>query len=125
MSKDNISCITCDLLHSDNKCWKDAPFEYTHIDNPSGHVCGSHQEFIKDNSHNNGGDTDYYDLPDDVRCCQDIIEWRDFNFSQGNLFKAAFCMNTGRHSATNYERELNKIIWYANRELKRIRRTND
>lgn len=72
-------------------------------------------------SHNNGGKTDYYDLPKDVKCCQDIIEWRKMNFQQGNIFKVAFTFNQGRHDATTYERELNKIIYFAQRELERIK----
>jgi hypothetical protein len=42
------------------------------------------------------------------------------NFSQGNIFKVAFCFNTGRHPNASYERELNKIIWFVERELQRI-----
>ena len=49
-----------------------------------------------DSSHNNGGKTDYYDLPSDAKCCQDIIEWREMNFQQGNIFKVAFTFNCGR-----------------------------
>lgn len=74
-----------------------------------------------DSSLNNGGKTDYYDLPKDAKCCQDIIEWRNMNFQQGNIFKVAFTFNQGRHDATTYERELNKIIYFAQRELERIK----
>ena len=71
--------------------------------------------------HNNGGSTDYYKFQPHWEDCQDIIEDRHMNFSQGNIFKTAFCFNQGRHEATTYERELNKIIWFANRELERIK----
>jgi len=74
----------------------------------------------QDLSKNNGGRTDYYSLPTQARECQDIIEWRDMNFSQGNIMKIAFTFNTSRHSGTDYERDLNKIIYFAQRELKRI-----
>lgn len=77
---------------------------------------------IQDNSINNGGSTDYYKFKENWKECQDIIEDRKLNFSQGNIFKSAFCFNIGRHSATDYERELNKIIYFANRELERIKR---
>ena len=77
-----------------------------------------------DNSLNNGGKTDYYDLPKDAKCCQDIIEWRNMNFQQGNIFKVAFTFNQGRHDATTYERELNKIIYFAQRELERLTNEN-
>ena len=73
---------------------------------------------------NNGGDTDYYAIAPDWQTAQDIIEARQMNFAQGNIFKAAFTFNSGRHEATTYERELNKIAWFVNRELKRLHSTN-
>ena len=75
-------------------------------------------------AHNNGGKTDYYDLPKDAKCCQDIIEWREMNFQQGNIFKVAFTFNCGRHNGTDYRRDLNKIIYFAQRELERLTNEN-
>ena len=72
-------------------------------------------------AHNNGGSTDYYKFKPYWKECQDIIEDRELNFAQGNIFKSAFCFNVGRHDATNYVRELNKIIYFANRELERVK----
>ena len=66
---------------------------------------------------NNGGTTDYYQLDPQWKQAQDIIEARNMNFAQGNILKAAFCFNTPRHRGTDYERELRKIIWFAEREL--------
>lgn len=66
---------------------------------------------------NNGGTTDYYQLDPQWKQAQDIIEARNMNFSQGNILKAAFCFNVARHNGTDYERELRKIIWFAEREL--------
>lgn len=74
-------------------------------------------------SKNNGGTTDYYQIQPNWKQAQDIIEARNMNFSQGNILKAAFCFNTERHSGTNYERDLNKIIWFAQRELQRIKKS--
>ena len=71
---------------------------------------------------NNGGSTDYYKLNPAWKECGDIIEARTMNYSQGNIFKAAFCFNLGRHEATTYERELNKIIYFAKRELDAIQK---
>ena len=73
-----------------------------------------------DSSVNNGGSTDYYKILN-YKDLQDIIEDRNMNFAQGNILKAAFCFNVGRHEGTSYERELNKIIYFAERELKRIK----
>lgn len=74
-----------------------------------------------DTSKNNGGSTDYYKFDANWKECQDIIEARNMNFSQGNIFKASFCFNQGRHNATTYERELNKIKYFCDRELERIK----
>jgi len=74
---------------------------------------------IIDESLNNGGSTDYYKFKEGWAECADIIEDRGMTYNQGNIFKSAFCFNIGRHNATDYTRELNKIIYFANRELKR------
>ena len=71
---------------------------------------------------NKGGDTDYYKIKTEWKMAQDIIEDRGMNFSQGNILKVAFTFNTGRHEGTDYERELNKLIWFAQRELERIKK---
>ena len=70
--------------------------------------------------HNNGGPTDYYDFQEGWDGCGSIIEGRKMNFNQGTILKAAFCFNVGRHAATDEVRELNKIVYYAKRELQRI-----
>lgn len=70
---------------------------------------------------NNGGSTFYYKLDPGWSECADIIEARKMNYNQGNIFKSAFCFNIGRHEATDYERELHKIIYFAHRELDRIK----
>lgn len=72
-------------------------------------------------SENNGGSTDYYRIDKSWEMLQDVIEERELNYSQGNILKVAFTLNTGRHSGTTYERELNKIVYFANRELERIK----
>ena len=77
------------------------------------------------NSINNGGKTDYYQLenaPFPINDFDDFAEWRGLNGSQFNMGKVMWTFNTGRHSGTDYERDLNKIIHYANRELLRLKR---
>lgn len=82
-------------------------------------------EIVNDfQSLNNGGSTDYYKFKENWKECADIIEDREMNYNQGNIFKSAFCFNIGRHNATDYTRELNKIIYFANRELERIKNAN-
>jgi hypothetical protein len=68
---------------------------------------------------NNGGSTDYYKIPEGVKDLQDLIELKSMNFAQGNMFKALFRAGIDHHSS--YERDLNKIIYFAERELNRIR----
>ena len=69
---------------------------------------------------NNGGDTDYYRIKPEWKMAQDIIEDRQMNYAQGNIFKVAYCFNVGRHNATDYLRELNKAKWFLEREINRI-----
>lgn len=71
-----------------------------------------------DETINNGGSTHYYQLPEGAKELQDLIEAQGMNFAQGNIFKAIY--RRGGHS--EYERDLNKIIFFAERELKRIKR---
>ena len=83
------------------------------------------EEYKKDNPINNGGKTDYYQLknaPFPINDFDDFAEWRGLNGNQFNMGKAMWTFNIGRHSGTNYERDLNKIIHYANRELLRLKR---
>ena len=66
-----------------------------------------------------GGSTpSQYALPDGARELQDIIEYRNLNFAMGNILKAAYRYGTCRHS--DRRRDLHKILWFANRELKRL-----
>lgn len=102
------------------------PLSKTDIDtclqNPSRPFWKPSAESQAEVGHNNGGSTDYYKFHPAWTDCQDVIEARSMNFSQGNIFKVAFCFNVGRHSAVTYERELNKIIWFAQRELDRLQK---
>ena len=80
----------------------------------------------KDTSSNNGGKTDYYQLessPFQINDFDDFAEWRGLNGNQFNIGKVVWTFNVGRHSGTDYVRDLNKIIHYANRELLRISRS--
>ena len=72
-------------------------------------------------ANNNGGSTDYYKFNKDWVDLQDVIEERNLNFAQGNILKAAWCLGSNRHAGTNYVRELNKIMWFCQRELDRVK----
>ena len=69
---------------------------------------------------NHGGSTDYYRLPAGACELQDLIEHKGMNFARGNIFKAAYRMGEVKHS--DQVREINKIIWFADRELARLRK---
>lgn len=72
------------------------------------------------NSTNNGGSTDYYKLPEEAKDLQDLIEHKDMNFALGNIFKACYRLGECNHS--DELRELNKIKWFIDREIKRLKR---
>ena len=58
-----------------------------------------------------------YALPELARELQDLIEAKNMNFAVGNIFKAAYRLDV-KHD-DNGEYDLRKIIWFAERELKR------
>jgi len=84
------------------------------------YLCGKPIDENKSSDHNNGGDTDYYNISSSWKGLQDIIEARNLNYAQANILKVGFTINIGRHNGTDYERELNKCIWFCKRELNRI-----
>lgn len=76
---------------------------------------------LKSNANNNGGSTDYYKLPNEAIDLADLIEYKNMSFNVGNIFKA--CFRLGDKEGVDDEYDLNKIIYFANRELARIVRT--
>jgi hypothetical protein len=77
-------------------------------------------EDIKKSKEIPGGSTpSQYQLPDNATDLQDLIEHRDMNFAMGNIFKA--CYRSGNCSHSDALRDVNKIIWFSNRELERLK----
>jgi hypothetical protein len=70
---------------------------------------------VIDDTINNGGSTDYYKINPNWKDLQDIIEDRNMNYAQANLLKVAFTFNKGRHEGTDELREINKVIYFAER----------
>ena len=64
-----------------------------------------------------GGSTSYYDIPQGAKDLGDLVEYKDMNFNIGNIFKAAYRL--GEKDGTDKVYDLNKIIYFAQRELKR------
>jgi hypothetical protein len=70
----------------------------------------------------NGLDAEYYDLPDTVRTAQDMIEWLNLNFANGNILKSLIRENNPdaqKETTELYEAE--KRFFYAERHLRRVR----
>lgn len=70
-----------------------------------------------------GWSTSYYELPKGAKELQDLIEYRQMNFSVGNIFKA--CYRLGRKDGATTLYDLNKIRWYVDREIARVTAEND
>lgn len=65
-----------------------------------------------------GWSTSYYQLPDGAVELQDLIEHKGMSFAVGNIFKAAYRL--GGKVGVDEVYDLNKIIWFAERELRRV-----
>ena len=72
---------------------------------------------------NSGLNSTYYDFPENVRCAQDLIEFLDLNFSQGNILKSLVRENNPnakKETTPLYESE--KRYYYADRDLQNVRK---
>lgn len=65
-----------------------------------------------------GTSTSYYDVPEGIKDLGDLIEYKDMNFNVGNIFKAAYRL--GEKEGNDLKYDLNKIIYFAQRELNRL-----
>lgn len=66
-----------------------------------------------------GGSTpSQYSLPPGAKELQDLIEHRNMNFAQGNIFKAQYRRGTCSHS--DELRDARKTLWFAQREVDRL-----
>lgn len=66
-----------------------------------------------------GSTAGYYTLPSDAKELQDLIAYKNMNAQVGEMFRA--CYRLGEVSHSPRERDLKKIIFYAEAELKRLR----
>lgn len=57
-----------------------------------------------------------YGLPERCKDLQDLIEFREMNFAIGNIFKACYRLGIDEEHSSR-QRDLRKIIWFAEREL--------
>ncbi len=81
---------------------------------------GEMNEKIAAHKETPGGSTpSQYQLPDNATDLQDLIEYRDMNFAMGNIFKA--CYRSGNCNHSDLLRDINKVIWFAEREKNRLK----
>lgn len=81
-----------------------------------------HYEYMKqqDKIVSDGKATAYYDFPIGATTLNDLIEYKDMSFARGNIFKAAYRL--GEKAGIEEEYDLNKIIYYAERLLNRLKK---
>jgi len=65
-----------------------------------------------------GWSSDYYKIPQGATELGDLIEHREMNFNVGNIFKA--CYRLGSKPGVSDIYDLKKILWFVERELKRV-----
>jgi len=82
------------------------------------------QNSCPDRSENNGGATDYYDLPpvlSERPTLEDLIEYKDMRHWRGEAFKALYALEerAARSNDSNSSeiREIYKVIYFCNRRL--------
>ncbi len=66
----------------------------------------------------NGGSTDYYQIPVGTRDLDDLIDLKGMSFRMANIFKA--CFRFGQKDGTSKLYDLNKIIFFAEREREKL-----
>jgi hypothetical protein len=69
-----------------------------------------------------GMDAKYYDIPQFIKCAQDLIEWLNLDFASGNILKSLIRENNPdvqKETDTLYEAE--KRYYFSKRHLERVR----
>lgn len=69
-----------------------------------------------------GSTASYYELPEGSTELQDLISHRDMNAQLGEIFRACYRYGMVQHSPKL--RDIKKIIFYAQHELKRLEKLN-
>lgn len=66
-----------------------------------------------------GLSSSYYQLPEGCKELQDLIEYKNMNFARGNVFKAVYRL--GDKPGTDQVYDWEKVIWFAQREINRLK----
>lgn len=69
-----------------------------------------------------GSTAEYYQLPETATELQDLISFRNMNAQDGEIFRAIY--RKGRCPHSSELRESQKVLFYAEAEVKRLRKTH-
>jgi len=67
-----------------------------------------------------GSTAKYYELPEHAEELQDLISYKDMNAQIGEIFRS--CYRYGEVSHSDKMRDINKVIFYAEAEKKKLSR---
>ena len=67
-----------------------------------------------------GLDQPYYDFPEDIHSCQDMIEWLELGFSNGNILKSLVREHGPTKKETSELYEAEKRYYFALRHLRHV-----
>ena len=73
-----------------------------------------------DPGRSDGTTAKYYELPDHAEELQDLISYKNMNAQIGEIFRS--CYRYGQVSHSDKMRDINKIIFYAEAEKKKLSR---
>jgi hypothetical protein len=79
---------------------------------------GADTEWQDNKEVSDGSTASYYELPTDCRELQDLISAKNMNAQIGEIFRA--CYRYGQVAHSPEIRDIKKILFYANAELKRL-----
>jgi hypothetical protein len=82
---------------------------------------GEYKPATKERS--DGSTASYYELPIGAGELQDLISYKNMNAQIGEIFRA--CYRYGQVAHSPEIRDIKKILFYANAELKRLEKLND
>ena len=72
-----------------------------------------------------GLDAPYYDLPENIHSAQDLIEYLDLNFANGNILKSLVRQYGSATKNTEEIYEAEKRYFFAERELRRVQKAKE
>jgi hypothetical protein len=96
----------------------DKEFEEDADDRLLNYVADRKKEIALRKEVSDGSTASYYELPPDAKELQDLISAKNMNAQIGEIFRA--CYRYGQVAHSPEIRDIKKILFYANAELKRL-----